>query len=123
MKELIDWQTFYEIVGSSAGALIGLQFVLISLIARLPLGQEGAQASSVFSTPTVVHFTVVLLLAGAGSAPWHRTAPLAGLWFYLELPAFSMCSTSIDGCRLKPCIGLRLRTGSSMWCYPSLHTA
>ena len=40
MKELIDWQTFYEIVGSSAGALIGLQLVLISLIARLPLGQE-----------------------------------------------------------------------------------
>jgi len=80
MKELSEWQNFYVIVGSSAGALIGLQFVLISLIARLPAGPGVSQASSAFSTPTVVHFTVVLLLAAAGTAPWHRSTPLAVLW-------------------------------------------
>jgi hypothetical protein len=28
-----EWENFYVIVGSSAGALIGLQFVIITLIA------------------------------------------------------------------------------------------
>ena len=85
MKELSDWQNFYVIMGSSAGALIGLQFVLISLIARLSLGPGVSQASSAFSTPTVVNFTVVLLLAGAGTAPWHGLASLAAVWGVLGL--------------------------------------
>lgn len=80
MRVLSGWQTFYEIVGSSAGALIGLQFILISLIGRQPHGPEGAQTSRAFSTPTVVHFTIVLLLAGAGTAPWPQTGSLAVLW-------------------------------------------
>ena len=33
MSLLAAWQNFYVIVGSSAGALIGLQFVVITLIA------------------------------------------------------------------------------------------
>ena len=36
MSELIDWNSFYVIVGSSAGALIGLQFVVLTLIAERP---------------------------------------------------------------------------------------
>jgi uncharacterized membrane protein len=31
-SELIEWSSFYVIVGSSAGALIGLQFVVLTLI-------------------------------------------------------------------------------------------
>lgn len=80
MKELSDWQNFYVIVGSSAGALIGLQFVLITLIARLPVSADTSQAASAFSTPTVVHFTVALLLAGASTAPWHHDTELAIVW-------------------------------------------
>jgi hypothetical protein len=34
MSELIAWDSFYVIVGSAAGALIGLQFVLVTLIAQ-----------------------------------------------------------------------------------------
>ena len=32
MAELAGWANFYVIVGSSAGALIGLQFVVMTLI-------------------------------------------------------------------------------------------
>ncbi|MFZ1072124.1 MAG: hypothetical protein WAO21_01690 [Verrucomicrobiia bacterium] len=32
MTALDGWENFYVIVGSSAGALIGLQFVVITLI-------------------------------------------------------------------------------------------
>jgi len=33
MSELTDWNGFYSIFGSAAGALIGLQFVVLALIA------------------------------------------------------------------------------------------
>jgi hypothetical protein len=64
MTALSEWQNFYVIVGSSAGALIGLQFVVLTLIAALPIGRGTAQVGAAFSTPNVVHFGAVLLLAG-----------------------------------------------------------
>ncbi|MGH9573140.1 MAG: hypothetical protein ACRD40_06365 [Candidatus Acidiferrales bacterium] len=63
MTSLAGWDNFYVIVGSSAGALIGLQFVVIALIADLPIRDGAAQASSAFATPTVLHFGAVLLLS------------------------------------------------------------
>lgn len=48
MTALSGWENFYVIVGSSAGALIGLQFVVITLIADTPLGHGAAQAGDAF---------------------------------------------------------------------------
>src|SRR5437868_5064640 len=77
MTALTEWENFYVIVGSSAGALIGLQFVVITLIAELPIKRGAAQASGAFSTPSVVHFVVVLLLSALISAPWHAITAVA----------------------------------------------
>ncbi len=74
MTALAGWQNFYVIVGSSAGALIGLQFVVITLISDMPIKGDVAQAGSAFSTPTIVHFGTVLLLAAVLSAPWNSIA-------------------------------------------------
>lgn len=72
------WESFYVIVGSSAGALIGLQFVVMTLVAeRLKPSQETTAA---FSTPSVIHFAGVLLLSALLSAPWHGVGPIAVLW-------------------------------------------
>jgi hypothetical protein len=82
MTALAAWQNFYVIVGSSAGALIGLQFVVITLVASMPRREGLEQAGAAFSTPNVVHFGAVLLLACIQSAPWHAiTGPsiLCGL--------------------------------------------
>src|SRR3989442_9977157 len=64
------WENFYVIIGSSAAALTGLQFVVIVL---------GAEARSVrgpelgaFGTPTVVHFCAVLLVSAILSVPWRE---------------------------------------------------
>jgi hypothetical protein len=70
MRALSGWENFYVIVGSSAGALIGLQFVVLTLIANRPVVRGEAQAGAAFSTPSVVHFGVVLLLSAVISAPW-----------------------------------------------------
>ena len=85
MPALTGWENFYVIVGSSAGALIGLQFVVITLIAEIPLVRDAQRASSAFATPTIVHFGAVLLLSVVISAPWHGIAAAAILWGVLGL--------------------------------------
>src|SRR5437763_8693111 len=80
MSPLNGWENFYVIVGSSAGALIGLQFVVITLIAGRPIARGEAQAGDAFATPIVVHFGVVLLLSAFISAPWDGIGTVAVLW-------------------------------------------
>jgi hypothetical protein len=87
MTALAGWENFYVIVGSSAGALIGLQFVVITLIAEIPIVRDVERASSAFATPTIVHFGAVLLLSAVISAPWHgiTVQQLSGeCWAWLE---------------------------------------
>jgi hypothetical protein len=79
MSSLNGWANFYVIVGSSAGALIGLQFVVLTLIAGRPVIRGEAQAGAAFSTPSVVHFGVVLLLSAVISAPWDGINAVAAL--------------------------------------------
>ena len=80
MPELIPWNNFYVIVGSSAGALIGLQFVVVALIADVPRARADAQASAAFSTPSVVHFAVVLLMSAVNAAPWQGRFAIGIFW-------------------------------------------
>jgi len=80
MTALDGWGNFYAIIGSSAGALIGLQFVVMTLVVSMPITRVDPQAGHTFTTPTVVHFGVVLLLSAVGSAPWNEIAAVAALW-------------------------------------------
>jgi len=79
MTELAGWDSFYVIVGSAAGALIGLQFVVMTLIAERP-PLRASEAGAAFATPTIVHFGAVLLLAALLRAPWHAVTVAAALW-------------------------------------------
>ena len=45
LPEFAEWETFYVIVGASAGALIGLQFVVLTLIAEGPSIRGAAEAA------------------------------------------------------------------------------
>ncbi len=85
MTALSGWENFYVIVGSSAGALIGLQFVVISLIADMPIVRGHPQAGAAFATPTIVHFGSALLLSAIASAPWHGIGAAGILWGLLGL--------------------------------------
>jgi uncharacterized membrane protein len=76
MSGLAEWDSFYLIVGPSAGALIGLQFVVMTLVAQKP-PLRAAEAGAAFATPTIVHLGAVLLLSALLRAPWHAIAPVA----------------------------------------------
>lgn len=80
MAVLAGWANFFVIVGSSAGALIGLQFVVITLIANRPIVQGQETAGGAYATPTIVHFGTVLLLSAGLNAPWHSVVAAADLW-------------------------------------------
>src|SRR5437016_2625145 len=80
MTALAGWQNFYVIVGSSAGALIGLQFVVMTLIAEMPAMRDMERASNAFATPTIVHFGAVLLLSALISVPWRGMGAAAIVW-------------------------------------------
>jgi hypothetical protein len=67
---LEGWQNFYVIVGSSAGALTGLQFVVVALVADTQNARGFTGTASTFATPTVVHFSFVLVLSAVLAAPW-----------------------------------------------------
>jgi putative flippase GtrA len=80
------WESFYVIIGSSAAALTGLQFVVIALGSESRnLGTE--REINAFATPTIVHFCAVLLISSILSAPWHHHWP----------PALSLATSGIAG--------------------------
>lgn len=76
----MGWQNFYVIVGSSAGALIGLQFVVMSLITALPKAANNPDGPRAFATPTIVHFATVLGLSAFLCAPWDGLGSAAAFW-------------------------------------------
>ncbi len=88
MTLLADWQVFCEILGSAAGALTGLQFLVMALISDMPMRSGEDQASDAFASPTIVHFVAVLLLATSMAMPWHGLRwPGAG-WTLLGVVGF-----------------------------------
>ena len=64
------WEAFYVIVGTSAGALIGLQFVVLTLITEAGVIRGTRETLSAFASPNVVHFCSGLLVSAVFSAPW-----------------------------------------------------
>ena len=80
MAELAAWDSFYVIVGSAAGALIGLQFVVMTLVAARPPLRSARAGAATFATPTVIHLGTALLLSALSRVPWESIVAAAALW-------------------------------------------
>ena len=75
MTEFTAWESFFVIVGSASGALIGLQFIAMTLIenrAKRPNPEAGAA----FATPTIIHFCAAFFLSAVSRAPFQTVKPL-----------------------------------------------
>ena len=62
------WENFFYLIGSAAGALIGIMFIVISLTA----GHEPRRVSRgapVYVTPIVFHFAVVFVVSATAEVP------------------------------------------------------
>jgi len=82
---LSTWQNFYVIIGSSAGALTGLMFVVMTLLAGTRI-RRSSEPIAAFNAPNVVHFCAALFVAAILCAPWQMLwnvgvlLGLCGLW-------------------------------------------
>jgi hypothetical protein len=72
---IASWQNFYVILGSSAGALTGLQFVVMTLVMQTRAARNVRDIRA-FATPTVIHFCTALLISALMAAPWQTLASL-----------------------------------------------
>lgn len=68
---LSAWSNYFVVIGTSAAALTGLLFVVISLITTRERTEGAREGTATFTTPTVMHFAAVLFVSGALLAPWH----------------------------------------------------
>ena len=78
IAELAEWDNFFFMVGSSAAALIGLTFIVLTLLAERPL-KGAAEAGAAFLTPTIVHFGVAVVISALLLAPWQTMGLPAAL--------------------------------------------
>jgi hypothetical protein len=88
LSQLAGWENFYVIIGSSAAALTGLQFVVMVLGAQSKAPVGDSSTTRAFGTPTVVHFCAVLLISAILSAPWPA----------LLSAAFGLGACGVAGC-------------------------
>ena len=88
LAALAAWQNFYVIVGSSAGTMTALQFVVITLITQARAAGS-SQNIRAFGTPTVIHFCTALLISAGMVAPWNTIDVLANC-----LVAFALAGTA-----------------------------
>jgi hypothetical protein len=73
---LSEWNSFYVMMGSSAAALTGLVFIVVTLIRdQKPRGSEAGMAT--FTTPTVVHFGSALFTSALMAVPFRSLVPIA----------------------------------------------
>lgn len=71
---LAGWTDFYLITGSAAAALTGLQFVVQTLLASEPVrpigGNDPEGGIAAFSSPTIVHLSLALVISALLCVPW-----------------------------------------------------
>jgi len=63
-----EWNDYFLMIGSSAAALIGLMFIVVTLTAGRDR-RETERGKHLYTSPVVGHLGVVLLLSGGAIAP------------------------------------------------------
>jgi hypothetical protein len=73
---LKEWETFYVIVGSSAGALTGLMFVVVALAGDRVRSPGTGTGLAAYTTPSIFHFSIVMFVSALVVMPRHSLTSL-----------------------------------------------
>ena len=90
------WENYYLMVGSTAGALIGLMFVVVTLTAGRDL-KELERGKKLYTSPIVWHLAVILVLSGAAAVPAIPVRLFAGITVGLGLLGIMLGIRSVVG--------------------------
>lgn len=74
-QTLHGWQSFYQLLGEASATLTGLMFIAASLGTRLIDDQTDPKIRT-FVTPTVIYFSLVLLVSALMNVPTLTRLPL-----------------------------------------------
>ena len=108
------WDSFYLLIGGAAGALIGLMFV----VATLTSGRDRTAASrgaSIYMTPVVFHFAVVLVIGALALAPGIKTGAAGMIILACALGGLAHAVSIVV--RLNKPVGPEPPHWSDVWCY------
>ena len=112
VMDLDRWDSFYVIVGSAAGALIGLQFVVTALVAERPVRRTAEEAGAAFATPQIVHFVAAFVLSALLRAPWQGIAKPSLIWGLIGGAGAVYARSSPAACAGRTPIARSSKTGS-----------
>ncbi|MEO6226019.1 MAG: hypothetical protein ABIO80_09255 [Sphingomicrobium sp.] len=95
------WENFYLITGGSAGALIGLMFVVVTLTAGRDR-DEVERGKHLYTSPIVWHLAVILALSAGAMAPTMPAIAFGWLAAGLALIGATMGVRSTIGIARRP---------------------
>lgn len=72
------WETFYLVVGTSAGALVGVMFIVATLTAEIAVEQIN-RGTVIYQNPTVFHLGVIVAVSALALVPEHLLPAVAVL--------------------------------------------
>lgn len=92
---LAEWETFYLVLGTCAGALVGVMFIVVTLAGEIAV-EEINRGTVIYHSPTVFHLAVIVAVSAAALVPAHLIA-IAG-WVFA---ASGLCGLIYAGITLK----------------------
>ncbi len=92
------WDSFYVILGSAAAGLIGLLFIVVTLTSSFDR-KLVMRAIEIYTTPTAVHFALVLTTCAVAMAPHLPIAVTAAI--------FGICALVGLVTAVNSCIGIQ----------------
>src|SRR4029078_6608908 len=114
------WGEFYLLAGSAAAVLIGLIFVVVTLMQDRPRSTIMA-GSRLYMGPVVLHVTFVLILSAAALVPHITARQFAGVAAAISLWGLVRGVNSLVGISRVP--GPDRPHWSDAWCYGAIPVA
>jgi hypothetical protein len=107
------WDSFFLLIGGAAGALIGLLFIVVTLMRS---GDSGTllRGASVFMTPTVAHLAIVLTVSALATAPG---IPMAAAGAVFGASALVCVGFSARSLIMLAAGGVKATHWSDLWAY------
>lgn len=84
------WETFYLLLGTSAAALIGMMFVVITLTAEIRMDQMN-RGTVIYHNPTIFHLGVIVAVSALVLVPDHLVTLVAPIEIAAGLAGLVYC--------------------------------
>ncbi|HEY2482266.1 MAG TPA: hypothetical protein VGI30_08740 [Caulobacteraceae bacterium] len=90
------WSNFFFLIGSAAAGLIGLLFVIMTLMAGVERS-KALRGQALYMTPTIAHFGAVFAISAVSLAPGLTLREAAFVFGFVALLGFACAGRAVIG--------------------------